>query len=169
LATAAPGWTASTAVFLAALGLPAVAEAGLTTAVLLAANGVVVAGLAAATALVRAGTALAFAVAGALAGSAGAVIPKAAFDAAVAWLRTPSIFAFVFWIICGFCAEATPAASMQTRIVIARFIVSPYRFTGVTGDFPGIPGVPATAGCKSWLKYVVVTQVATTLSFGAYW
>ena len=131
---------------------------GVTLAVLFA--GAVLAALGAPAAWAGACTALGLDAAG-VPFVAGEVTPSASFDAAVALLRTPSITVFVFWIICGFCAPARPAASTPTRIVIVRFIVSPYRFAGV-------PGLPAPAGSKSWLKYVVVTQVATTLSLGAY-
>ena len=71
----------------------------------------------------------------------------------------------VFWIMLGLWAEAKPAASTQTKIVVvnAGFIMSPYFFTGGPGLLAG------PAGSRSWLKYVVVRQVATTLSPGAYW
>ena len=147
------------AVLFAAAG-GVLAAVGITLAVLFAGAGAVLAALGAPAAWAGACTALGLDAAG-VPFVAGDVTPSASFDAAVAWLRTPSITAFVFWIICGFCAPARPAASTPTRIVIVRFIVSPYRFAGV-------PGLPAPAGSKSWLKYVVVTQVATTLSLGAY-
>ena len=71
----------------------------------------------------------------------------------------------VFWIMLGLCAEARPAAITQTRVVTIGFIfiLSPYFFTGGPGLLAG------AAGSRSWLKYVVVRQVATTLSPGAYW
>src|SRR5271165_5746199 len=65
----------------------------------------------------------------------------------------------------GLCAPAKPAAMAQTRIVTIGFILilSPYFFTGAAVLLAG------PAGSRSWLKYVVVRQVATTLSLGAYW
>src|ERR1035438_2845866 len=56
-------------------------------------------------------------------------MPRASFDAAVARLLTPFIVLRVFWIMLGLWAEAMPAASTQTRIVvviaIAGFIFIP--------------------------------------------
>ena len=85
----------------------------------------------------------------------------------MALLFTPFMVLRVFWIMLGLWAEAKPAASMQPRIIVvvvnAGFIMSPYFFTGGPGLLAG------PAGSRSWLKYVVVRQVATTLSPGAYW
>jgi len=93
-------------------------------------------------------------------------MPRASFEAAVALLLTVFMVLRVFWIMLGLWAEAKPAASMQPRIVVvvvnAGFIMSPYFFTGGPGLLAG------PAGSRSWLKYVVVRQVATTLSPGAY-
>jgi hypothetical protein len=81
-------------------------------------------------------------------------------------LLTALIVLRVFCTMPGLWAKATLAASAETRIavvaVIAGFIVSPYFFAGAAGVLAG------PAGSRSWLKYVVVMQVATTLSPGAY-
>src|SRR6266849_8775104 len=57
--------------------------------------------------------------------AAGCLIPSASLEAAVLFCCTVSILARVFWIISGLCAQAMPAASVQTRMPIVRFIVSP--------------------------------------------
>lgn|SRR5271156_6503001 len=66
-------------------------------------------------------------------------VPRASFDAAVAWLLTAFMVSRVFWIILGLWAEAKPAAMTETRIVVVIviagfiFIVSSYFFTGGPG------------------------------------
>src|SRR5713226_9339994 len=57
--------------------------------------------------------------------AAGSLIPSASLEAAVLFCCTVSILARVFWIISGLCAQAMPAASVQTRMPVVRFIVSP--------------------------------------------
>ena len=91
------------------------------------------------------------------------LIPSASLEAAVLFCCTVFNMARVFWMIWGFCAQAIPAASVQTRMTVVRFIVSPYRFAGC----PGLAAAPD--GSRSWLKYVVAKHVATTLSLAAYW
>src|SRR5229473_190180 len=52
--------------------------------------------------------------------AAGCLIPSASLEAAVLFCCTVSILARVFWIISGLCAQAMPAASVQTRMPIVR-------------------------------------------------
>ena len=80
-------------------------------------------------------------------------------------LLTAFIVLRVFWIMLGLWAQAEPAASTQTRIFCVGFIF----IASLPYFFPGVPGLPAgVAGSRSWLKYVVVKHVATTLSLDAY-
>src|SRR6266436_7043949 len=57
--------------------------------------------------------------------AAGCLIPSASLEAAILFCCTVSILARVFWMISGLCAQAMPAASVQTRMPVVRFIVSP--------------------------------------------
>src|SRR5882724_3656324 len=57
--------------------------------------------------------------------AAGCLIPSASLEAAVLFCCTVSILVRVFWIISELCAQAMPAASVQTRMPVVRFIVSP--------------------------------------------
>src|SRR4029077_4217129 len=67
-------------------------------------------------------------------------MPRASFEAAVALLLTPFMVLRVFWIMLGLWAEAKPAASTQTKIVVvvanAGFIMSLlflHRWSGLAG------------------------------------
>lgn len=91
-------------------------------------------------------------------------MPRASFDAAVLLLLTAFIVFRVFWMMLGLCAKAEPATSTQIRIFTVGFVFIPSSYF-----FTGVPALPAgDAGSRSWLKYVVVWQVATTLSLCAY-
>ncbi len=87
----------------------------------------------------------------------------------MALLLTVFMVLRVFWIMLGLWAEARPAASTVCNRELSSLSLTlasscpSYFFTGGPGLLAG------PAGSRSWLKYVVVRQVATTLSPGAYW
>src|SRR5882724_2552162 len=80
--------------------------------------------------------------------AAGCLIPSASLEAAVLFCCTVSILARVFWMISGLCAQAMPAASVQTRMPVVRFIVSPLFLRRLS-----------RLGRRCWRRIQVMTEI----------
>src|SRR6266446_6316345 len=80
--------------------------------------------------------------------AAGWSIPTASLEAAILFCCTVSILARVFWMISGLCAQAMPAASVQTRMPVVRFIVSPLFLRRLS-----------RLGRRCWRRIQVMTEI----------